>query len=70
VTVRADLEAAMDKTPKAKMTKRQAGYGGGLMAVHCALCREFLAPDACKIVEGEINPQAWCRYFEPKRQKD
>jgi hypothetical protein len=65
VTIRADLEAAM----KPKMTKRQAGYGGGMKSVHCALCRHFLAPDACEIVEGEINPQAWCRYFEPKRKE-
>jgi hypothetical protein len=67
VTVRADLAAAMDQKAKAKMTKRQAGYGGGMKSVHCAICRHFLTPDACEIVEGEINPQAWCRYFETKR---
>ena len=67
MSVRSDIEAAMENKPKAKMTKRQASYGGGMKSVRCAICRHFLAPDACKIVEGQINPQAWCRYFEPKK---
>lgn len=67
MTIRADLEAAM-KPPKYPVTKRQADYGGGMKKAHCAVCKHFKSPDRCEIVEGEINPQAWCKYFERKKK--
>lgn len=27
---------------------------------NCANCRHFQPPNACKLVEGEINPNGWC----------
>lgn len=30
----------------------------------CALCRHFLAPDGCQVVEGPISPEGWCKFFE------
>jgi hypothetical protein len=68
MTIRADLEAAMETSGR-KVSKREARYGGGMDDAHCALCRHFKAPDACQIVKGTINPQAWCKYFERKRPK-
>jgi hypothetical protein len=32
----------------------------------CAGCRHFLAPNACAIVEGQISPDGWCRFHEPR----
>lgn len=34
----------------------------------CDKCAQFQPPDACKMVEGAINPQGSCRIFMPQRQ--
>lgn len=67
MTIRADLKAAMD--PEYPVTKRQADYGGGTKNAHCAICAHFNKPDHCEIVEGEIDPQMWCKYFRAKRKR-
>jgi hypothetical protein len=33
---------------------------------HCAICTNFLAPAACKVVKGPIDPNGWCIAFGPK----
>ncbi|GAC1620635.1 MAG: hypothetical protein NVS9B10_02570 [Nevskia sp.] len=32
----------------------------------CEQCIQFIAPGACKIVEGKINPKGYCVAFAPK----
>ena len=32
---------------------------------NCGNCAQFLAPNACKIVEGEIAPTGWCVSWGP-----
>ena len=32
----------------------------------CAACMQFQAPNACKLVEGEISPEGWCQLYTPK----
>ena len=32
----------------------------------CSGCVNFQPPNACAIVEGEINPNGWCVAFAPK----
>ena len=32
----------------------------------CDKCVNWVAPNACKIVEGNINPKGWCVAFAPK----
>ena len=32
----------------------------------CSLCVNWIAPNACKIVAGTINPEGWCVAFAPK----
>ena len=34
----------------------------------CEKCVQFQAPNTCKIVDGTINPQGYCRIFVPIRQ--
>lgn len=29
----------------------------------CSVCKHFQKPYSCKIVEGRINPDGWCKYF-------
>ncbi len=33
----------------------------------CSACVNFVAPNACKIVAGSINPEGWCVAFAPKQ---
>lgn len=32
----------------------------------CDKCLQFQPPSACKIVEGTISPQGWCKVFVAK----
>lgn len=32
----------------------------------CADCVNFVAPNGCKIVEGNISPNGWCVAYAPK----
>lgn len=32
----------------------------------CGGCSHFLRPNACEIVAGEISPDGWCRFYEPR----
>ena len=32
----------------------------------CDGCASFQAPNACKVVEGDISPSGWCQLFVPK----
>ena len=32
----------------------------------CAACTQFQAPNACKLVEGDINPEGWCQLYTPR----
>jgi anaerobic selenocysteine-containing dehydrogenase len=36
------------------------------MGRSCSGCTHFLEPNACEVVAGEISPNGWCRYHEPK----
>ena len=35
-------------------------------ASKCGNCVQFVAPNACKIVSGEISPNGWCELWSPK----
>jgi len=32
----------------------------------CDNCNFFIAPNACKTVDGEINPKGWCKIYSKK----
>jgi hypothetical protein len=34
----------------------------------CDKCAQFQPPDACKLVDGTINPNGYCRLFTLNRQ--
>jgi hypothetical protein len=47
-----------------KMTQAQAQYQdtpNGLYS--CGMCSLFEAPNACKVVEGDISKDGWCKAF-------
>ena len=33
--------------------------------LRCGKCRQFVSPDSCKMVDGEISPQGFCRILSP-----
>lgn len=33
----------------------------------CSQCVQFIAPNACKVVEGVISPNGWCGAYAPKQ---
>jgi hypothetical protein len=35
-------------------------------AQECDGCIQFQAPNACKIIDGTINPKGWCQFFGAK----
>ena len=47
-----------------KMTRQQAQYQdmpNGICS--CGLCTLFERPNACKVVEGEVSKDGWCKAF-------
>jgi High potential iron-sulfur protein len=47
-----------------KVSKEQAKYQDSPKDGHkCSECAYFEKPSACKIVEGDINPDGWCQLW-------
>ncbi|HUC48304.1 MAG TPA: high-potential iron-sulfur protein [Xanthobacteraceae bacterium] len=47
-----------------KMSKAQAEYQDAPKGIQmCATCSLFEEPRACKVVEGDISPNGWCRSY-------
>jgi hypothetical protein len=51
-----------------KMSQADAQYQGTPKAEQkCSKCMHFIADSgACKVVEGQVSPEGWCRLFAPK----
>jgi hypothetical protein len=32
---------------------------------HCGKCVQFQPPTACKLVDGTVSPEGYCRFFVP-----
>ena len=54
--------AALAKSSKAAAQYQDKPNG----KQHCAICRFFEKPHSCRLVEGEISPDGWCRFYGPK----
>jgi hypothetical protein len=47
-----------------KMTPQQAQYQDTPNGIYsCGLCMLFERPNACKVVEGEVSRDGWCKAF-------
>jgi hypothetical protein len=47
-----------------KMSKKDAEYQDTPQDIRmCATCTLFEAPRSCKVVEGDISPNGWCKVF-------
>jgi len=51
----------------AKLTKEQVKYQGQPDGVHmCANCQNFIAPHGCKLVQGSVEFNGWCKLWTKK----
>jgi High potential iron-sulfur protein len=47
-----------------KMSKAQAEYQDSPKGIQmCATCSLFDEPHACKVVDGDISPNGWCKAY-------
>jgi hypothetical protein len=47
-----------------KMTKQQAEYRDTANGIYsCGMCTLFEKPKSCKVVEGEVSEDGWCKAF-------
>ncbi len=49
-----------------KISKRTAKYGEGMPERHCGICQYFENAHHCRIVDGPIAIDGWCKYFDLK----
>ena len=61
-TLAARQAAAQDKLAKEAVQYQNMPKDGN----KCATCVNFVTPNACQIVAGEINPEGWCVAWGPK----
>ncbi|MBV9153148.1 MAG: hypothetical protein JO008_11135 [Alphaproteobacteria bacterium] len=57
--------AVRQGTAQTKVTPAEAEYQpapkNGLV---CAMCALFRPPRSCEVVQGDISPQGWCKFFD------
>jgi hypothetical protein len=47
-----------------KMSQGAVAYQGSPKGSQsCANCKLFEKPDACKLVDGKVSPNGWCRIW-------
>jgi hypothetical protein len=47
-----------------KMSQHEAQYQDSPKDIWtCAVCALFEPPNSCKVVEGVVNPDGWCKAF-------
>ncbi len=72
VTLGAAAGAAASAKPAAavvKISKSAVAYQDHPQGdKRCEKCLQFQAPDSCKLVDGPVSPQGFCRIFSAVRQ--
>ena len=63
IAVTARRATAQDQKIDQKLVQYQETPKDG---AECDKCVNFVAPNACKIVSGNINPKGWCVAYAPK----
>ena len=61
------LTARRADAAPAKLPPNEIGYQASPKgAARCELCVNWQAPNACKVVAGQISPSGWCGLFVRK----
>jgi len=67
VAAGAAVADALPAHADSKTSQSDAGYKSSPNgADHCELCMQFQPPSSCKIVDGSVSPQGWCKLFAHK----
>lgn len=61
-----DPTAAAPKISKAAVAYQDHPDGDK----RCGKCMQFQPPNSCKLVDGTVTPQGYCRVFTPLRQAE
>jgi hypothetical protein len=57
--------AAATAPAQQKMSQGDAEYQDRPKSgLACAACSLFRPPRSCQVVEGDISPEGWCRFFD------
>ena len=59
VVLREQIKDAM------KATKASVDYSRGTYKEHCGICEHY-SDHTCSKVQGTIEPDYWCKLYEPK----
>jgi hypothetical protein len=62
LAVSANQAAAQAKVSKSVVAYQDQPKGNQ----RCENCINFQAPTSCKVVEGEVGLQGWCKAYAPK----
>lgn len=61
------LPAGRSAAADSKLPKAEANYQDQPKnSQRCSACTHFIPPGQCRLVEGSISPNGWCRFFSPK----
>jgi hypothetical protein len=52
---------------RAKTAQAAAGYQNSPKGdASCGNCKNFKPPSSCQLVDGEISPSGWCKFYVKK----
>jgi hypothetical protein len=64
ISVGVTLRISRAVADNGKMTRQQAQYQDAPNGIYsCATCSLFERPKSCKVVDGEVNEDGWCKAF-------
>ena len=53
--------------PPQRQTKAQAAYQDRPNgSERCGVCANFIPPGDCRVIQGPVNPDGWCRNFRSR----
>jgi hypothetical protein len=62
--IAAGLAGARHAQAASKMAQKTVAYRDTPNGTQrCDNCKQWVAPDACKVVEGTISPAGWCQVY-------
>lgn len=61
-------EAEHQAADSEKCTKAEAEYSKGKPGSRCDECEHYGQAGACELVEGEVDPDGWCKFFHTKAE--
>jgi hypothetical protein len=61
------LFAPLTSARAAKVSQASVGYQNSPKGdQQCSNCAQFVPPNACNFVDGNINPSGWCQIWAKK----